>query len=344
MFSDRKKLTTYQKEILLAYEADRLLLKVRNVNNKGYEFISKAIDYCWEWIEKRQVNLYDMLNIIEPEDGYDVLYYIDEFIKDENERKIYHEFFHIVVFIGGRALSYERYSIPYYFEEIYYEADHFDKIVNHILKIDPEVENHWKDVLKFLKEKRGNMAISIEWFKKSLDQVEPTFLEDDEEYSSIQKEVLILYVANEFIQELKGDEGYKSYYETLKLCLEWLMYREVDYEKLMDMMDDNNNKDNLSYYIKREENSRKKQIFTILLKIFKFELLQIMFYENFSLIDSLHDELHHLNYCWEELEREIIGWDHEWGNKLAKVFTLLLAERKREYEQNFSLRKVLRKL
>eukprot|EP00833_Pecoramyces_ruminatium_P014392 jgi/Orpsp1_1/1188424/evm.model.d7180000064709.1 len=339
MFKDRK-LTTYQKEILLAYEADKLLLKVRDVNNKGYIFISNAVDCCWEWIERREVDLYDMLNIIMPENGYDILYYVNEFVKDEKKQEVYNEFFNIILFIGGRALSYEGYSIPYYFDEIYYEPKHWEKIVNNVLKIDPNAEKSWNDVLKFYDKERRNIAKSTKWFEKSLNMIEPTFLEDDEEYSSMQKEVLILYVANEIIQELEGDKGYESCYEGLNLCLEWIMYREVNYKKLVDIID---SKGDLLYYLKEEENNRKKKIYKILLKIFKYELLQIMLYENFSLIDNLRDEVNNLNY-WEELEKEIIEFDNEWKDKLAKVFTLFLTERKLEYEQNFSFREALRKL
>jgi len=291
MLKDRK-LTTYQKEILLAYEADRLLSKVRDVNNKEYMFISNAVDICWEWIERREFDLYDMVNVINPEDGYDILYYVDEFERDEKKQEIYNEFFNIVLFIGGRAISYEGYSIPYYFDDIYYESDHWDKIAANILKIDPDVEKSWNDVLKFYDKERKNIARSIKYIEKSLDGIKPTLLDDEEEeYSSIQKELLILYVANEIIKELEGDDSYKSCYEGLNLCLEWMRYRETDYKKLNDIIDD---KGDLINYLKKEENNRKKKIYQILLKIFKYELLRIMLYENFTLLDSLKDVINNL--------------------------------------------------
>jgi len=339
MFRDRR-LTTYQKEILLAYEADKLLLKVRDVNSKDYIFISNAVNYCWEWIERKQVDLYDMLNVIDPEDGYDISYYVNEFERDEKKQEVYNNFFDIILFIGCRAVSYERYSIPYYFNEIYYDPNFWDKIVANILKIDPDAEKNWNNILNFYDKERENIARSIKWIGNSLDGIKPTFLEDDEEYSAIQKEILILYVANEIIKELEGDKGYKSCYEGLNLCLEWIVYREVNYKKLIGIVD---NKGDLLYYLQKEENIRKKKVYQILLKIFKYELLQIMLYENFDLIDSLRDEINNLNY-WEELESEIIEFDNEWKDNLAKVFTLFLSERKLEYGQKLSLREALRKL
>ncbi|ORX76933.1 hypothetical protein BCR32DRAFT_295929 [Anaeromyces robustus] len=338
MFRDRK-LTTYQKEILLAYEADKLLLKVKDVNNKDYIFISNAVDYCWKWIERRQVDLNNMLDILDSEDGYDISYYVNEFERDEKKQEVYDNFFNIILFIGGRAISYEGYSIPYYFDEIYYDPKFWDKIVTNILKIDPDLEKNWNSILEFYDKERENISRSIKWIENSLEGIELTFLEDDEEYSTIQKETLILYVANEIIKELEGDKGYKSCYEGLNLCLEWIMYREVDYKKLVEIIE---NKNDLLYYLKKEENIKKRKVYQILFKIFKYELLQIMKYENIS-IDSLRDELNNLNY-WEELETEIVEFDKEWKDKLAKVFTLFFSERKLEYKQEFSLRETLKKL
>ena len=119
------------KVILLVYIGEKTATNI-SVLTEQYPKVREALDFCWKWIEKREVNEEKIYEFLDDEDEDDLVGYM-LFANDEIEKKELAVILGVVSYISSYILSTNKLPIPQFLLES--DEKYYDLIINDVVAL-----------------------------------------------------------------------------------------------------------------------------------------------------------------------------------------------------------------
>lgn len=149
------------KIVLLSYIAEQI------VNNNSEQFVQypklrESLDFCWEWIEQKEVDIDKIYEFLDDEDENDLVGYM-LYSKEEIEKKELSALLGIVSYISYNILTIKKEPIPQFLEidEEYYNSLMNDMSTLNISNYDTEIIN------KIIKYCENQISMKKEHFNRT---------------------------------------------------------------------------------------------------------------------------------------------------------------------------------
>lgn len=117
------------KVILLAYIGEKI---VTNIDNEKEEYpkIREAIDFCWQWIEVKEVDEERIFEFLDDEDENDLVGYM-LYANNDKDKKEYAIILGVVSYIALNILTNNKSTIPQFLSGT--DDKYYDLLINDII-------------------------------------------------------------------------------------------------------------------------------------------------------------------------------------------------------------------
>ncbi len=140
------------KLVLLAYIGEKIANSIDN-RKEEYFKIREALNFCWKWIENKQVDEEKIYEFLDDEEGDDLVYYYTLSTNTERERKEYGVILGIVSYISLDILEANKLPIPQFLSGI--DENYYDLIISDVIQLNIAncMKENINEVIEYCKDK-----------------------------------------------------------------------------------------------------------------------------------------------------------------------------------------------
>ena len=139
--------------------------------DEGYFFSKKALELCWEWIEKHKVEIGDLYDCLDSPEGIDFTYY-EDISEKESDKIIYRILFDILAFNTKEISIVEKINRPQYLD--YIQDDFYEHILQKTSQQKFDFSESIDNISRYINDKNieyGDYRVTKEEIKRILNKM-----------------------------------------------------------------------------------------------------------------------------------------------------------------------------